>query len=221
VAAPARSEEATVIVVSPAAPAHTDEAVRVLTHAFRADAVMSRMLGGPEQTRPERLAHLLRAIVRGGLRSGLIDLARAEGDPTVLGVAVWGTPRARAGAEPGHTLADLGCYLRAFGLTGLLRGSRIDGLMEAARPAEPPWYLKAIGVDAGGQGRGVGSALLEHRLRQVAGTAAYLEASTERSAALYARHGFTSLGPVPGFGRPAPISMWRPAVPALTAAGAR
>jgi ribosomal protein S18 acetylase RimI-like enzyme len=178
------------------------------------------MISGPESTRTERLSHLLRAIVRGGLRSGLIDLARTEDDPAVIGVAVWGTPRTRPGADRGHTLADLGSYLRAFGLTGLLRGSRIDGLMEAARPAEPHWYLKAIGVDATGQGRGVGSALLDHRLRQIGTSPAYLEASTDRSAALYARHGFTSLGPVPGFGSPAPISMWRPAA-ALVGAGDR
>ena len=62
------------------------------------------------------------------------------------------------------------------------------------RPAFDHWYLHTIGVRATAQGRGVGSALLEHGITRFNGTAAYLEASTPRSATLYTRHGFVPVG---------------------------
>lgn len=65
-------------------------------------------------------------------------------------------------------------------------------LMERNHPHEPHWFLNMMGVDPAVQGRGLGSALLAHTLARCdeEGSPAYLEATTERSRALYERHGF-------------------------------
>lgn len=200
------------VVVTPAARVHAAEAVRVLAATFRDDALMGDVVGGSPADREERLAHLFRTLVRAGLRDGVVDLARAEGDPAVLGVAVWERP-ARTTAGPWHVLTGLGSYLRAFGLRGLRHGLAVQRAMDASRPREDHWYVAAIGVHASGRGQGIGSALLASRLSTVdarAAAPAYLEASTERSAALYARHGFVPTGRVTAYpSASAPIAMWR------------
>jgi len=64
--------------------------------------------------------------------------------------------------------------------------------MEEHRPAEPHFYLHLIGARDRARGQGLGSLLLERvtSICDAEGHPAYLEASTPRSAALYARHGF-------------------------------
>lgn len=201
------------IVVTPAAPVHTHEASRVLAGALREDAMMSAFVGGALDEREERLTHLYREFVRSGLRHGAVDVARAEGSPAILGVAVWSAP-GHPGGGLSNQLRGLGSYLRAFGLRRLFSSRALDKALHAARPSEPHWYLAVIGVSAQGRGHGVGSALLESRLSTIdqsgAAAPAYLEASTERSAALYARFGFTPMGIVPGFPQKVePVAMWR------------
>ncbi|SOD64380.1 Acetyltransferase (GNAT) family protein [Streptomyces zhaozhouensis] len=202
------------IVVTPAAPAHAEEAVRVLVGAFREDPVMSVFFRGRPDEREARLGHLFRVTVRAGLAGGVVDLARDDRDGTLLGVAVWSAPGHRdAGGL--QRLRDAGSYLRAFGPFGLWRARGFERVLHLARPGEAHWYLAAIGVRPAGRGLGVGSALLDGRLSTVdrAATAApaYLEASTERSAALYERFGFLPTGRVEGFPPGArPIAMWRP-----------
>lgn len=73
-------------------------------------------------------------------------------------------------------------------------GDRLD----TYRPAEPFWYLPAIGVDPTRRRRGYGSVLLEHVLETCdeAGTIAYLESSNPSNVSLYVRHGFEVLGTI-------------------------
>jgi ribosomal protein S18 acetylase RimI-like enzyme len=68
--------------------------------------------------------------------------------------------------------------------------------MAHAHPDEPHWYLPLIGVPPALQGRGYGSALMEHALRLCDrdGTPAYLEATSLKSVPLYRRHGFEIVG---------------------------
>jgi len=78
---------------------------------------------------------------------------------------------------------------------------------------EPHLYLSCMGVIGGRQGTGIGSAMLRHRLERADadGLAAYLEASSPRSHALYLRHGFEDLGePVRVADAPPLWPMWRP-----------
>ncbi len=71
--------------------------------------------------------------------------------------------------------------------------------MAQHHPDEPHWYLPLIGIDSRHQEQGLGSALLEHTLRQCDRdrTAAYLEATNPRNLTLYERHGFQLLGTIP------------------------
>lgn len=64
--------------------------------------------------------------------------------------------------------------------------------MGASHPAEPHWYLPLIGVDPMAQGKGHGSALMQHALRRCDrdGVPAYLESSNPANIPLYERHGF-------------------------------
>ncbi|HWS20128.1 MAG TPA: GNAT family N-acetyltransferase [Nitrososphaera sp.] len=63
-------------------------------------------------------------------------------------------------------------------------------------PSEPHWYLPLMGVDPSQQGKGFGSALLQHILIQFDrdNQLAYLESSNPRNIPLYKRHGFELLG---------------------------
>jgi GNAT superfamily N-acetyltransferase len=72
-----------------------------------------------------------------------------------------------------------------------------DGIREL-HPEYEHWYLPFTGVDPPAQGRGLGTILLRHALTTCDrdGLPAYLEASTARSRALYARLGFEELGAI-------------------------
>ncbi|MEE3917782.1 GNAT family N-acetyltransferase [Micromonospora sp. BRA006-A] len=95
----------------------------------------------------------------------------------------------------------------AIGAEAMKRFGTLDEMMSARHPAEPHWYLPFIGVHPDHHGKGVGSALLRDKLAELdqAGTAAYLEASSPRNAALYERLGF----------RRRPVTLDLPEGPAL------
>ncbi|MGR6920200.1 GNAT family N-acetyltransferase [[Actinomadura] parvosata] len=120
------------------------------------------------------------------------------------GAAVWLTlaagERASGAFEPG-AFGESGPRLRALGEA-----------LEPRHPREPHLYLPCVGVLGGRRGAGLGSALLRHRLRRADadGLPAYLEAGSERSRALYLRHGFEEHGePVRVPGGPTLWPMWR------------
>jgi ribosomal protein S18 acetylase RimI-like enzyme len=165
----------------------------------------------PGPRRRHRLEELFWAMLRSGpVQAGTVDVAvDARGE--VVGTAVWEAPR--TGREsPWPTVAQLPGYLRALGIRGAVAALRHRTALQRPRPTLPHWYLAEIGVSTTARGLGVGTSLLEHRLRQIdaAGDAAYLESSTERNRALYRRHGFVELGPITGLPSAEPIAMWRP-----------
>ncbi|MFC0113554.1 GNAT family N-acetyltransferase [Kibdelosporangium aridum] len=76
--------------------------------------------------------------------------------------------------------------------------------MEEAHPAMPHHYLAFVAVVPELQGRGIGTALVQHRLREldVAAMPAYLEATNRRNLALYVHLGFQPTGsPIPPAGQ--------------------
>lgn len=83
--------------------------------------------------------------------------------------------------------------------------------MAAYHPSEPHWHLPLIGVDPAFQHRGIGGALLRHALEKCDrdGLPAYLEATSRRNAALYARHGFERIGTIQSGDSPEIIPMLR------------
>lgn len=86
-------------------------------------------------------------------------------------------------------------WLRVFGMR-LPRASRLQTFFSRNHLQEPHYYIRYVGVAARFQGQGLGTALLHPTLDRCdrEGLPAYLEASSERSAALYERLGFVHLG---------------------------
>lgn len=89
--------------------------------------------------------------------------------------------------------------------------------MHEAHPAEPHWYLPAVGTDRGLQGMGVGSALLRQQLADCdrLGQPAYLESSNITNVPFYEKLGFRVTGELllPN-GGPTLWPMWRGPDPA-------
>ena len=70
--------------------------------------------------------------------------------------------------------------------------------MGCCHPTEPHWYLPMIGVDPIQQGKGYGSALMQHALVPCdrENKLAYLESANPRNVPLYKRHGFETLATI-------------------------
>ena len=78
-------------------------------------------------------------------------------------------------------------------------------------PHEPHWYLPLIGVEPARQGRGYGSALLQHALQRIDADhkPAYLESSNPVNIPLYERHGFERMGTIQVGDSPPLVPMFR------------
>jgi GNAT superfamily N-acetyltransferase len=85
--------------------------------------------------------------------------------------------------------------VRIFGRR-LPRASRIQVFFSRNHLQEPHYYIRYVGVATFFQGQGLGAGLLRPTLDRCdrQGVPAYLEASSERGAALYERLGFVHLG---------------------------
>jgi ribosomal protein S18 acetylase RimI-like enzyme len=195
--------------VSPAALSDVDAAAEVLAEAFEGDAVLGAVTGDPRPDR-ERLAAFFAPLLRsGGLPHGGVQLARADEDGQVLGVAVWEPPGARG--HLGRQLRELPGFMRALQLRGLRSALRVQSLLDRHRPRAPHWYLAQIGVSTQARGLGVGSALVEAQLATADrdGDGAYLESSNERNRRLYLRLGFRPTATITGVPGAEPVAMWR------------
>lgn len=85
------------------------------------------------------------------------------------------------------------------------------GVLDERHPREPHYYLPVVGTRPELRGRGVGTALLAPVLERCdrEGMPAYLEATSERNAALYARLGFRGAGRIRLPDGPELRPMWR------------
>ena len=190
------------------------QVVRVLTAAFLDDPVFEWIV----PSRDERTA----------LLPGVFDAfaeAYAHHDEThvvvpgdtseavVSGVSLWAPP----GAEPILPHVEDRFYARIAEVAGahLERFGTVGEVFGAAHPTAPCWFLSLIGVDAGHQGRGLGSTVLREVLDAAdrSGEAAYLEATNERNRALYERHGFRHVGDLTLPDGPTSYAMWRDPAP--------
>jgi ribosomal protein S18 acetylase RimI-like enzyme len=134
---------------------------------------------------------------------------------------VW-TTQDLAGAAlimpPGAWRAPLGATLREGGAFGGRMGmaAMLAATIEWHHPRRipgPHYYVRDIGVLPQMQGKRLGSALLRPTLERCdeEGLPAYLEASSERNAALYERLGFTRVRELRVAGSPPLRLMLRPA----------
>ncbi len=93
----------------------------------------------------------------------------------------------------GTQLAHGPTFARVFGAR-LFHATALITLMERRHVREPHYYIPYVGVTPPSQGRGLGTALLTPTLDRcdTEGLPAYLEATSERNAALYERLGFVT-----------------------------
>ncbi|HEX6354078.1 GNAT family N-acetyltransferase [Actinophytocola sp.] len=172
--------------------------VDVLTEAFTDDPVVRWLFPGLAERGRLQERYYRALITRPTVETYLV------GDRD--GAAVWLTVAAGETPHEEHPDVDLtaifgegGARLRALGQA--LAGRYPD--------REPHRYLSCMGVVGARQGAGLGSAMLRHGLTRAEGLPVYLEASSPRSRALYARHGFEDLGePVQVADSPLLWPMW-------------
>lgn len=173
----------------------TETVVRVLAAAFADDPLARWLLP----------ADLAAEIVFGPL----VEASAAAGElavaPDRTAAAVW-LPRATGPVGERQPIPDAFAHLRTF-----------MELTEARHPTGTAHlYLVLLGVLPEAQGRGLGGALLRERLDRAdaEGLPAYLEATSQRSRALYERHGFRDTGdPIHLPDGPTLWPMWRPVRP--------
>ncbi len=107
-------------------------------------------------------------------------------------------------------------WARAFGRR-LLLATKVQRAMEERHLREPHFYVRIIGVRTALQGQGIGPTLMRPTLQSAdsSGLPTYIEASSERSAALYERLGFVHLDvlELPDGGPPVWLMRRPPAAP--------
>ncbi|HZT94008.1 MAG TPA: GNAT family N-acetyltransferase [Gaiellaceae bacterium] len=162
-----------------------DVAAGVLARAFARDPVLTAFFGAGsvETAKMARYFELEFRIALAGYGEVWLDDER-------LGAALWRRP----GGYPEPMSLQLRMvprYLRLFPRQ-FFSASRSLNKLARLHPREPHWYLFAVGVVPEATGQGRGSALLEPVLERCDAERlpAYLEASSEDNARLYARLGF-------------------------------
>jgi GNAT superfamily N-acetyltransferase len=156
-------------------------AIAALTTAFSSDPAVRWLYPDPHEYLA-KFASFARAF---GGKAFANNTAHIAGDHAAA--ALWLPPDVQPDEEALiHVLEE--------SVSGEMR-DQVFGVFEQMgeyHPQEPHWYLPLIGVDAPNQGRGYGSALLEHALAMCDRdqVPAYLESSNPRNIPLYQRHGF-------------------------------
>jgi len=168
-----------------------DTAAAVLTDAFVDEAGLNYWLK-QDATKDRKRRKFFDAVVRDMLHPKR-DIWIAESGDVMMGAAVWLGPGLKAFDFPWwRELFYTPLFLSIGGPDGLKRAQELGARLTSCHPAVPHAHLQFLGVSSAAQGQGVGSALLKETLAPLnaSGTVGYLEASTERNVALYARHGF-------------------------------
>jgi len=163
--------------------AETGVAADILARAFVRDPVLTAFVGPDQTARMARYFELECQLAFAGYGEVWLDADE-------LGAAMWRRPGGYP--EPlSVQLRMLPRYLRLFP-RGFVRATRSVNKLARLHPREPHWYLFAVGVVPEATGRGRGTSLLEPVLERCDAERlpAYLEASSEDNARLYARLGF-------------------------------
>jgi GNAT superfamily N-acetyltransferase len=177
---------------------------RVLARGFSDDPVFTWLFPEPDGRAPKLAAFFTFLATDTLVPMGATYLAGTDA------CAAWTPP------DPEPWSDEVGARFAATVATActaddLTRMRVLDETMSAVHPHESHWYLGLIGTVPPARGRGLGSRLLTHTLARVddAALPAYLEATSERNAALYARFGFVRTGEIEIPDGPTLIAMWR------------
>ncbi|MFJ6858497.1 GNAT family N-acetyltransferase [Streptomyces werraensis] len=166
--------------------------VRLLDEAFQDDPVSSWVFPGAEYRRATH-HRLMAAFTDATLADGRVDLVE-DGSACALWMSVPAEDPGHGGAAGGEDgFAELRRAVDPDNERVEMIGRLTAGIHPQGRAHE---YLWMIGVAPGRQGEGLGTALIGSVLDRCdrEGRAAYLEASSERSARLYRRLGFELTG---------------------------
>jgi ribosomal protein S18 acetylase RimI-like enzyme len=179
---------------------------QALASAFQDDPVIAWIF--PDE---QRRRAVLAAFMEFRLRNLAFPYDQVWMTADGAAAAVWLPPPGRWQLSRPQRLRLLPALVRFLGLR---TASVLGGLerMEKRHPDDRShWYLFILGTEQAAQGRGWGSALLAEMLARVDadGMSAYLESSSERNLALYARHGFEVTDEVAIPGGPRVWPMWR------------
>ncbi len=125
--------------------------------------------------------------------------------------AVISTPPGNWRLPPSAALRHGLSYARAFGAR-LPQATALLSRMESRHPRQPHHYIAFVGVAPERQGAGLGTRLMQPTLDRCdeEQLPAYLEATTERNAALYARLGFEQIAELHYGGTGPLLQMLRP-----------
>lgn len=168
-----------------------DTAAAVLTDAFVDEAGLNYWLR-QDASKERGRRKFFDAVIRSMLHPKR-DVWVAESGGATAGAAIWLGPGLKAFDFPWwRELFYTPLFLSIAGGAGLKRAQELGARLNACHPAVPHAHLQFLGVSISAQGQGIGSAMLKETLAPLdaSGTIGYLEASTERNVALYARHGF-------------------------------
>jgi GNAT superfamily N-acetyltransferase len=173
-----------------ATPSEAGPLSAALAAAFEHDPVLSWLMPNRSRRlrRLERFFGLeLRHVVLPAGRAWTVD--GLAGASLELPPAKWRMP---IGAQ----IANGPAFTRTFG-SRLLHAFGLITLMEHRHLREPHYYIPYVGVAPESQGQGLGTTLMRPTLERCdrEHLPAYLEATSERNAALYERLGFEHLGP--------------------------
>jgi GNAT superfamily N-acetyltransferase len=161
------------------------ELALTLAAAFAEDPVLGWLVPD-ERGREERLRRFFTLQLRhmGFARGTVWTCDGLPGAAICMPPGAWQLP-------PRVALAQGPAFARAFGRR-LPIATALQAALELRHERRPHWYILTVGVRPEHQGRGHGSALLSPTLARCdrEGLHAYLEASSERSVALYERLGF-------------------------------
>lgn len=194
------------VTIRPASRADAPAIARIFSEAFRGDPAWSVTLPDDKSRAAKLTTYYLRRVRR---HPEWVDVAMDGG--RLVGAVLW-EPPADPGALATAKRGISGAARWTLGRLPLGRGARHTHQIEAYRPTAPHWYIRDIGTGPQARGKGVGSALLEHRLRVVDRSAtplAFLESTTPASRRLYERFGFEAVGSVPTLGDQASTAMIR------------
>lgn len=176
------------IEVRPAAADAVPKVAGVLADAFINDPVYRWLLPGGLRLQARLGTMFAAEMEHYAVPHGTVwTTAGCDGAVTELPPGAWEMPRSFTGKEALK-------WMRALG-TRLALAGRAQRAMEERHLREPHFYVRTVGVRTALQGQGVGSALMRPTLQRAdsAGLPTYIEASSERSAALYERLGFVHL----------------------------
>lgn len=189
-----------------AGPDARGQVARVLTDAFSDEAGLNYWLRQGRAKDRARTSFFDAATASAIHPKRVLHIAEDE-TGAALGGAIWLNPGDHAYEYgPFEQLLLAPRLLAIAGIGGMKRGLDLGERLAHMHPKAPHAHLAFLGVAPQAQGRGVGSAMLKAALAPLdaSGVTAFLECSTERNAALYARHGFEEVGRIalPG------LTMW-------------